>query len=331
MMDCVLGVDGGNTKTIAVVAALDGTILGAARSGCGDMYAYAEPEPAIEQIALAVDTALDQAGQTPESLAAACFSLAGADWQEDYDYLHATLSSRGYGRTIRVYNDGVGALRAGSPDGTGVVLACGTGIAVAARNAAGEFWHASFWVESLCGRELGNQALRALLRAELGITPPTALTAPVLAAFDELSVESLLRRFYLRPMRPPGTNELSQLAPIVLREAEAGDPVATQIVAQHGERLADYALAAARKVGIENTPFTLVLNGGIFRHQGNVLIDAVLSRVRQSAPSVAIVRGGYEPVIGALLLAFEATGVVVDAGLIAQLESSHPNNSLFAT
>ncbi len=37
-MQCILGVDGGNTKTIALVAALDGTILGAGRGGCGDIY-----------------------------------------------------------------------------------------------------------------------------------------------------------------------------------------------------------------------------------------------------------------------------------------------------
>src|SRR5438105_4774145 len=37
-MQCVLGVDGGNTKTVALVAALDGTILGAGRGGCGDIY-----------------------------------------------------------------------------------------------------------------------------------------------------------------------------------------------------------------------------------------------------------------------------------------------------
>src|SRR5205807_10529707 len=36
--DYVLAVDGGNTKTIALVAALDGTILGAGRGGCADIY-----------------------------------------------------------------------------------------------------------------------------------------------------------------------------------------------------------------------------------------------------------------------------------------------------
>src|SRR4051812_48570463 len=145
MDDYLLGVDGGNTKTIAVIAACDGTILGAGRGGCGDMYAYPTPELALEQIAQAVNKALEQAGVTRDHLLSGCFSLAGADWEEDYAVLKAALQARGFGRTIQVYNDAIGALRAGSPDGTGVVIACGTGVAIAARNAAGEFWHGSFW------------------------------------------------------------------------------------------------------------------------------------------------------------------------------------------
>lgn len=330
-MKCLLGVDGGNTKTIAVVASLDGTILGAGRSGCGDIYAYDQPELAIEQIALAIDTALEQAGATKENIVGSCFSLAGADWQEDYDYLHERLSGLGYGRTVRVYNDAIGALRAGSSDGTGIVVACGTGIAIAARNTAGEFWHASFWVESMCGRELGNEALRALPRAELGMTPPTTMTAPILAFFGQSTVESLLRRFYLRPLNPPSEIEISKLAPIVLREAEAGDRVAIEIVTQHGKRIADYALAAARKVGIQHAPLTLVLNGGIFRHQGDVLVDAITQQIRQTVRDTRVVRMGYEPVIGALLLAFEAEAVAITPDVLTQLEKAMPDARLFST
>src|SRR6185312_1179927 len=37
-MSYVLGVDAGNTKTVALVARLDGTVVGAGRAGCGDIY-----------------------------------------------------------------------------------------------------------------------------------------------------------------------------------------------------------------------------------------------------------------------------------------------------
>jgi N-acetylglucosamine kinase-like BadF-type ATPase len=43
----LLGVDGGNTKTIALVARSDGAIVGAGRAGCSDVYGAASEEAAL--------------------------------------------------------------------------------------------------------------------------------------------------------------------------------------------------------------------------------------------------------------------------------------------
>ena len=57
-MTYILGVDGGNTKTIALVARMDGTVVGAGRGGCGDIYGAAGPAGAIAEIERAVLAAL---------------------------------------------------------------------------------------------------------------------------------------------------------------------------------------------------------------------------------------------------------------------------------
>ena len=49
-MDLVLGVDGGNTKTLALIVRGDGAILGAGRAGCGDIYGAGSPTAAIVEI-----------------------------------------------------------------------------------------------------------------------------------------------------------------------------------------------------------------------------------------------------------------------------------------
>src|SRR5436305_10147675 len=86
-MQCVLAVDGGNTKTIALVATLDGTILGAGRGGCSDIYnAEAGTEwpdsaaAAMANVEYAVVGALQGAQVKASDLATAVFSMAGADW-----------------------------------------------------------------------------------------------------------------------------------------------------------------------------------------------------------------------------------------------------------
>src|SRR5215207_8247762 len=114
-MDLVLGVDGGNTKTLALVARGDGVIIGTGRAGCGDIYGATSLAAAIAEIEHAVHAALTEAGIQSTELSAGAFSLAGADWPEDFRLLEDAMRARGYGQNIRIVNDAIGALRAGSP------------------------------------------------------------------------------------------------------------------------------------------------------------------------------------------------------------------------
>ena len=47
MVRVVLGVDGGNTKSVAVVVDEDGAVLGRGQSGCSDIYGAASLEEAM--------------------------------------------------------------------------------------------------------------------------------------------------------------------------------------------------------------------------------------------------------------------------------------------
>src|SRR5258708_35518738 len=79
------------------------------------------------------------------SLAAACGSMAGADWPEDFELIRCELEARGLRQNVSIYNDAFGALRAGTHDGFGVAVACGTGTATGARAPHGRLWHNSYW------------------------------------------------------------------------------------------------------------------------------------------------------------------------------------------
>lgn len=340
-MPCVLGVDGGNTKTVALVAALDGTILGAGRGGCGDIYnAYAgtewpdSPAAAVGNIEYAVMSALQAAQVKASDLVTAVFNMAGADWPEDFAYLQAALEARGLGRTIIVQNDALGVLHASPSDGMGSVsVVCGTGAGTGARAPDGRTWHSSFWQEHVQGAgHLGQRTLEAVIRAELGIDPPTSLTPRVLDFFELDTVEAVLHLFTGREsMSLEQTRKVRHLTPILLDEAEAGDAAARRIVQKHGWALGEYALAAARHVGIEGTPFTLVLAGGVLRHPSPLLADAIIASVRTTSPDVRPTRFRFEPVIGVLFTALETAGVVVDDALIERLIPTLPLQELFTT
>src|SRR6187549_866822 len=89
----VLGLDGGNTKSVAIVAGLDGMVLGTGRAGCGDIHGV-PVEAAIGELTTAIDGAIHEAGGSRDDVVAAGCSLAGADWPEDVVLLEAEIRQR---------------------------------------------------------------------------------------------------------------------------------------------------------------------------------------------------------------------------------------------
>lgn len=337
-MQYVLGVDGGNTKTIALVAALDGAILGAGRGECGDIHnapidGTSWPDSAaaaIANIEYAVETALQAAQVKAADLVTGVFNMAGADWPEDFDLLETEMKARGYGRGLTVQNDAMGVLHAGVADNVGVSVICGTGGATGARGPDGRNWHSSMWQNQVQGSfEMSRKAFDAVIRSELGIDPPTTLKQRFLEYFDLDSVEEMLHLFTGRVQRP--AKRIDGLTRFLLDEAEAGDVVARQIVQEHGRALGNYAVVAARLVGLEGTPFSLVLAGGVLRHPSTLLADTIVERVQLTSPEVRPTRSRFEPIIGVLFSALEAAGTTIDEELLERLVPTIPSSELFAT
>jgi N-acetylglucosamine kinase-like BadF-type ATPase len=303
----LLGVDGGNTKTVAVVVTTDGEVLGSGRGGCGDIHNAPGPEAAVTEIVGAAAAALEAAGVAAAELAAAAFSLAGADWPEDFEYLRGELRRRlGLADDPGIVNDAIGGLRCGTDDMVGVAVVIGTYSAVAGRNAAGELFHLGFWPDSTGAYALGSQALAAIWRHMLGLGPETTLLARALDRFGAADAEELLHE--LTRLGGADEPEAGSFADAVLDEAEAGDRVARTIVQAVAGRMGDYARVCASRTGQLGSPFPLVLCGSVLRHPSPLLRSVLLSRVPDAEP----VYPQVEPVAGAVLLAADRVGARPD-------------------
>lgn len=300
MSDLLLGVDGGNTKTLALVARYDGMVVGAGSAGCSDIHNASSPAEAIEEVARAVVGALDGCGASAGDLAAAAFSLAGADWPEDFKLLRRGLSERlGLAVVPLVVNDTIGAVRCGTEDGVGVAVVCGTHGTAGARNATGDLYHFGFWPDDAGARGLASQALAAVWRAHLGIGPSTSLTGCALEWWGASDPLELLHSFTRLAGPTIAAYDRDLFAEAVLDEADAGDDVAAEIVRTAGARLGSYARVCAARTGQEGARFSLVLCGGVLRHPSALLRESVISQVPDAAP----VYPTLEPAAGAVLLA----------------------------
>jgi hypothetical protein len=75
----------------------------------------------------------------------------------------------------------------------------------------------------------------------------------------------------------------------------------------------------------------VVLSGSVFKGEGPLLVDTVSDHVHRVAPRARVVRASFEPVIGAVLLAFDACGIPTDQEVIRNLAETSPAASFYAT
>jgi N-acetylglucosamine kinase-like BadF-type ATPase len=316
-----LAVDGGNTKTLAVVADESGRVVGFGRGGCSDIYNAATPAAAIDEIVRTVVAALAGAGVPAHAVSSAAFSLAGADWPEDFALFEEELTARiGLPATPLVVNDSIGALRAGSDDWTGIAVVAGTYNAIGARHPDGRVFHLGFWPDGAGGREIARDGLRAVYRAGIGMGPDTALTGLALELYGAADAIGLLHAF----TRRGGLDQAEQdrFAAVVIDAADEGDPIARAIVDGKARILGVQARATAEQLDLALDGTRVVLAGGVFSHRSERLAHGVMAELPGAVP----VRKAPPPVAGALLLALDRAGITVaaadvGAGLRAHLES----------
>jgi N-acetylglucosamine kinase-like BadF-type ATPase len=306
----VLGVDGGNTKTIAVVADETGRTLGTGLGPCSDIY-NAGPDTGIEAVAAAAADALDSAGVAAADLTAATFSQAGADWPEDFALLERRLPERlGLSVPPLVVNDALGALRGGAPDWIGVSIVAGTYNAVGARRGDGRVFHLGFWPDGAGGRNISQDGLHAIYRASLDLGPATALSERAFALYGADDAIDLLHEFTRRDGLTDA--DVDRFAPVVLEAADAGDAVAQAIVAEKGGILGRQGRACAAQLDLPLDGLRVVLSGRVLAHPTERLAAAAMAEL----PGAIAVRHPAPPVAGAVLLSLDQIGAVVDAEAI---------------
>lgn len=323
-MNCplVVGVDGGNSKTVAAVATARGDVLGAAFGPGSDIYGPGPARGALDVLASVVRKALLNAGVRPAAVGATVASLAGADWPEDYDLYRLELRARvGLGGDLKILNDGVGPLRLANPSGTGVAVALGTGAAVGARGPGAATWHASFWLTVGGSEWLGQRALAAVCQAALGIGPPTSLGEPLMALLGADDEETMLRTLTQR--ESPFRSGLWQrdAGRIVLDCDGKGDAVARGLVAEQARLIAPYAVTAADKVGLQ-ADYDVVLTGGLLRHPTSVLASRLTDEIKAQQGRARVTTVTVAPVAGALLEAIALAGSEVTCPLVGAISGS---------
>jgi N-acetylglucosamine kinase-like BadF-type ATPase len=323
----VVGVDGGTTKTIALVADDQGRILISTRGG-GSNWSGEDVTIPMTVVVDTVQKALEPIGLSGQDIAMGVFTLAGADWPEDHTRREEFLGQAGIAQQVKVKNDSFGGLRAGLSKPFGMVLAAGTGMNAATISPDGQEWAFGYYETFGGAGSIAEHAFEAVLRAEDGRGQSTALTQLVLQQLNFPTVEAMLRAHILGRV---DHGKYLTICPLVFDAALAGDRVAVDILVRQGKGLAEYATAMVRRFNMQNQDFEVVLAGSVFKGVGPLLVDTITQEVHREAPKAQIVRARFEPVIGSVLLAYDAFKISVTDEMYANLASTMPDGAFFNT
>ena len=262
MADHVIGVDGGNSKTVVVVAATTGRVL-ARQRGPGVASPLADPTGWREGLASLVEQARLAAGVSARRSACAVYCLANIDLPVEWRFAKRALHRAGLAEFTVVQNDTFAVLWAGASRRWGIAVVAGAGINAVGVHPSGRTARflalGDYTGDVGGGHHIGVQALAAAIRARDGRGRTTVLTAAVPQHFGLRRPEDVAIAVHRGAVRH---EDLHALAPAVFAAAAAGDVVAARIIAAFADEVVLMVGALAHRLRLVRTDVEVVLGGG---------------------------------------------------------------------
>jgi N-acetylglucosamine kinase-like BadF-type ATPase len=308
----VLGLDGGGTKTMTVCMDKEKNVIGQFTSACSNHNSVG-PDLAREAIHAGIMGALSAAGKTTNDVAAITLGMSGVDRPADKEmvgkWIHDILPIT---TPLSIHNDATAALASGTGGRLyGIVVISGTGAISYGYGPTGESARAGGWGPTLgdqgAGYDIGQEVLRAVVRAKDGVDPPTLLTQALFSHLNLTKEDELIPWAYNK--QDQGWQRVANIAAVAHQCARQKDPKAMEIIENTAKALLAYIKAVATRLKLPAGPESpaggvpLVLAGGNLDHDDSLLADALVRLLATHLPGTRPARPTVAPAVGAALLA----------------------------
>ena len=280
----------------------------------------------VDASADVIDALAKQVG-APADLAVVL--LAGLDFQDEEEAYRVEAERRDWAAEVLVGNDTFAVLRAGSSNGWGVAVTCGSGMNCAGVGPDGR--HVRFASLGAVsgdamdgGGAIGLAAVGAAVRGEDGRSPKSVLERLVPEYFGCATPVELAREVHGGRI-PWG--RLGELAPLVFEAAETDD-VAAEIVDRQAAEVVAYVRAAVNRLALADQEVEVVLGGGVLQ-AGNVrLLGGIEAGLREVGPRLVVHVAASRPIVGSVLLGLDRLGAGPDAYERARSELDRATESV---
>src|SRR4051812_48197977 len=281
MKQLYLGVDGGQTSTVALIADETGRVLGRGKGGPCNHVGPAEGRARFfSALGDSLTEACAQAGVTREDVgfASACLGFSGGPQDKDA-YVRELIRSDRY----RVTHDAEIALEGATEGLPGIIVIAGTGSMAFGRNGEGEWSRAGGWGYAF-GDEggafyLARQVLRSALAFEEGWGPPSKLYRKLLNAAEAKTADQILRWFYAGQPR----SVIASYAALLDEAEREDDDLARVILTEGAGELAKYVRHVHYCLFPSRESVQVAYVGGVF--QSELLRTVFIDRVKMAIGS----------------------------------------------
>lgn len=300
----VIGVDGGGSKTLAILADGRGRELGrGVAEGCN--YQVVGMEAAKSAIRTAIQGAFSAAGIPNQAVKSVCLGLAGIGRPDDRGWVEEFVHEEKLAEHLTIANDGQLLLWAGTPEGWGIGVVSGTGSIAYGRSPDGREARSGGWGYLMgdegSGYAIGRAALQAVAQAADGRAAATSLATRILAHWGLTYPGDLVAKVYRAGI---GRVEIAELAALVFDESERGDSAALHIETQASRELAAMLAVIAGRLHLTGD-IPCALGGGVLANCPR-FAGRVVHETQKLGIKLAPVSQVEEPVRGAVRLALIA-------------------------
>ena len=304
-LNYVIGVDGGGSKTLAVLANLKKEILARAETGPSNLRNVGIKTAGANISEAILKTINGISGKNVFSI-----FIALAAVEEEFklekgkikkEILKIPKISKTLKGKIEIISDQIAGFKSGTDEKDGLVLISGAGSVCHGwrknREVKVSGWGwlhdegSGFWV--------GRRVFQAIFRELDSRDKKTLLTKLIFQRLKVKTKEDLLFKIYSE--NP--TKIIPLLSIYCDTAAKKGDRVAKKIMLEAGKKLSLAAKTVIKKLNFQKSRFPLVMVGGMFKSK--IVLDTVKREIKKVAPKVQFIQPKVEPAIGAVKLAIE--------------------------
>lgn len=317
-MNYVIGVDGGGTKTDAILAETTGVVIARAIGGPTNPNLISK-EQLLSTFKMLFQRLYEQAPMAFDKVTLIFAGVSGAGSSDSQRQVHDTIAKLVLRNVeIQVVPDSVNALYSGTYGKPGIVQISGTGSITYGLDHEGRESRVGGWGylfgDEGSGYDIGRRGIQAVLKCEDGLSSKTVLTDMLFSRFHVSTTRDLIQKIVSSDTPKDCISPTSEL---VFNAYKEGDIVAQEIITSVCKEISACIIALYKKSFIETDCLPVVLVGGVFTDKN--ILPSMIQRELLTVPNLTVTLPELPPVGGSLIGAYIHEGKIPSERIVATI------------